>query len=466
MKFDSVLIAFIIGCIFSSYVFATKKMDLNTSIDLLLPKAISTSEEIKNEEIIREHQRDKPPQSSEFDDLDADCKLLILEQLDLIDLINVASINKVLSILAANVYKRKFAQKSVSFWEKFSITKKVHEDSRVGDERIIISDFNVAKLVLKHFGSHISTLAIESKNHQVKQIVSLANEFCENLTKFYLETSIENALENVKNPFERVVDVGFCGNFNKIGNSGLDLNAMFPKAHRWFLGNLKNIESNSLNVNIPFLDTLDLKFSKQFNHFDKEIVNLITKNAQMKHIRLSDIDTSFIDFVSKLLPNLEILEILMIRSIDFTNEIHFNNVKVFTGSINKEGDLGRITFERLEELSCNSDDFPCFDFIRENSNLRKLSLLPPGGISNEDLSLIGQTATNLREVSFSCDNYIEVNTILWVLEEFRFLKKLFLNVRNLSQIKVEEIQNKVNNKWNLSRGDGIETNEMYFLRNE
>lgn len=53
-------------------------------------------------------------------DMNVDCQLLILKELDFVSLINVAEVDEAYSALATNVFKRKFALKIIELRETSS----------------------------------------------------------------------------------------------------------------------------------------------------------------------------------------------------------------------------------------------------------------------------------------------------------------------------------------------------------
>lgn len=400
----------------------------------------------------------------EFSDLGVDCLFLILEKLDFFSLVTIASVNKAFSALAANVFLRKYANRIIVFQEPCKLNDKYSVVTY--NDSIFIYDFAVVLSVLRHFGSHIFDLEIQyklDKNNKLKRIIGLVNQHCENLSKFHLETYTSDAFEGVKKPFESITQIGLIGSLNKIGNDTFSLNEMFPKLRQLNLNVLELDDSDCINTHIPHLDSLNVRFSYQIGLNESQIANLILKNPQIRHLHLDYINSSFIDFVSKNLPNLEQLYIPEIISVDYNGRIHFKNVKTFRlGSTG--GRLIKVTFGKLEVFHCDVYNFPWLHFIRFNRNLKKLFLAPEIIVSNHELSMIAFAAPNLIEATLRFDDLLRADILMEFLDDSRHLNLLHFSLVHASKFSnlkwtIENIKNALSNEWTMKQ----KTGEMFLI---
>lgn len=151
--------------------------------------------------------------------MNVDCLLLILDKLDFRSLLNIAEMNEDLSVLSADVYRRKFSNRSIHIDELNSKCDgyKIY----VYDDHILIDNFNIAVSVLQHFGDQISALKINyksDKNNQLKQIVAIMNRYCINLIKLQFWSYSQGALDDVQMEFPSVEDLSLRGKFNQMGS--------------------------------------------------------------------------------------------------------------------------------------------------------------------------------------------------------------------------------------------------------
>lgn len=385
-----------------------------------------------------------------FENMNVDCQLLILENLDFHSLLNMAKLNEAISILSADVYRREFSNRIIHIDEPFLEYDK--PKINVYNDFILINDCNIALSVLQFFGPHILTLKISYKsdqNNQLKQIISFTNQYCSNLDNLQISSSNKYALENIQNEFPKVEDAKFGGKFINIESNTLKLNEMFPKLRRLSLKSVEISKNDSMNLHFPHLESLDIIF-KEFSN-QNAFKNLIIKNTQIKELSLDNINSSYTEFASNHLPNIESLNIQHIQALDHTGEIHFKNVKKINIGTIKGGPIENITFDQLEELECNPYYLTIWsNFIAQNRNITKLIFT--SGISDAELLLLTDTTSNLVEASFGCDFYVEVATFVQFLEKSNQLKRLNLWLYGLPEYEIEEIKTIVMENWNCEMG--------------
>ncbi|XP_055315906.1 uncharacterized protein LOC129575828 [Sitodiplosis mosellana] len=380
-------------------------------------------------------------------------KLTDLEQLDFCELLNAANTNEEFSLAAADVFKRKFANKPILMKQSINVS---NNEALVHDRYISISNHSIAVRVLEHFGSHILQLGIDNEFHEneLKQLIGLIDQKCSNLTLLGIESRNWNILDDVQRRFNTVEAIAFKGKYNKLGSKTLNLNEMFPNVHNLTLGDIELKDVDDSVTNIPNLRYLQLIFANP-NISDRDVFkNFIEKNPQIKELTLKNTNTSFVKFASEHLLNLDVLTLCPIKYVDYTGEIHFKNVKKFS-LIGLDGTdrFENITFDDLEEFHCDPHGFPIWlDFIKPHRNLKKLEIVKGSSISDNDLILLSERATNLIEASIPCDSYVKVETLVRLLEESKHLKKLRLNDYGFPQSagKLDALKARIEDKWTIT----------------
>ncbi|XP_055308109.1 uncharacterized protein LOC129572190 [Sitodiplosis mosellana] len=191
-----------------------------------------------------------------------------LEQMDFRGLVYAANISEEFSLAAADVFRRKFANRYIQ------IEQGDDYEVQVSDGSIIVYRYEETVLVLKHFGSHILDLRImfydeSDQESQLKQIITLLNQKCSNLTKLSIYSS-ENwdTLEDVQRIFYTVKDLAFFGRYNKLGSETLNLNEMFPNVRSLTLRYVELKDYDSVNITLPNLRIFRLEFMEISDRFE------------------------------------------------------------------------------------------------------------------------------------------------------------------------------------------------------
>lgn len=271
---------------------------------------------------------------------------MVLEELKLLDLINMGETNHEYSTLTADVFRRRFSKFNIALHESYMS----YQESFIPliDNRLIIYNYNVSLLLLEHFGTYITDLEISyyvDQQHKVKEFMSYASKYCDNLVHLNLLSRCDDALDGITKPFYNVINVTLDGRYKKMGNDLFNLSEMFPKMKHFSLAATEIGDHDSLNIAVPHVESFNVRFNSfmQTPRYN-EIKNFIMKNPQIRNLLLNAVNSSFIDFVSKNMPNLETLEIPKINEFDYEGDIHFKTVKKFTLGVLYQG--GNILFDQ------------------------------------------------------------------------------------------------------------------------
>lgn len=377
---------------------------------------------------------------------------MILDNLSIGDLTKVAAVNKVFSILAGDVFRRKLGKRFLHFYEGIPGSEKLYDENL---ETYTIYNNVLSLSVLEHFGSYIEKLIVDyptDRYGSAKCIVSLVNQNCNNLNYFKLISYKNSSLEDVKKPFSSVNEVNIIGLHYKMGNSNFTFNKMFP--------NLKKLrfdvflrEYDGFFEPMPNLKHLSPEFGVRTEGIYKKVMrNLILNNPQIESITYS-CNSSFLEFLSENLPKLKTIRIPKIYNIDHKN-IQFKSVKTFEIGEIYSSKFINISFEQLEYLEC--DQYFINDIIQNNGkNLSGLTLNTVNYFSNENSSFIAQEAPNLNEATFYYSKEPTVDSIVHFLNENKNLNKFNLVIgthykeAQFSDDKVEELKTRIVNKWTI-----------------
>lgn len=363
-------------------------------------------------------------------DLNVDCQLHILKELDFISLVNVAEVDEAYSALAADVFKRKFAHKIIELRE----TSSKNEVVELHDV-IKIEKFNMISKVFNHFGHFISKVKLiygRDQKYQSKLVFELVSHHSDNFIKFHIECYNEFLLQNVQKPFYNAENVSFAGEFYELGSESMKLNEMFPKMRQLSLGYLHVTDPTSIHLHFPYLEHLSVSFIRTKQPFtDTDIKCLINKNPQIQSLSIYHGSMEFFKFVSENMPNLNALY-LPWKFSDYLNDrdrpIHFKTVKKLSIKYTINRFPRNVTFDKLQEMEfiCNPD-FPdvWINFIEKNTHLTRLNITN-GEIYKIDLEKITSILPDLVEVSFICGLDIDIESIVKFLNLNTKLKKLNL----------------------------------------
>lgn len=168
---------------------------------------------------------DPPAQTTKIIDLNDDCLAKIFNDLDLVNLFNVALANEWLRPAAADVYKRKFGSKTVRLRIFPSRIHGLYEC-----DFIEISDLKLCLQFLRCFGSSICDLTLRYRWTGVwsRYIHEYVNKYCANsLVNITFEDKSYGPISHFDKPFVAVQSVTFCGT-SQLGNQLSSFAGWFP----------------------------------------------------------------------------------------------------------------------------------------------------------------------------------------------------------------------------------------------
>lgn len=372
-----------------------------------------------------------------FDDLNGDCIIHIIENLNLKDLISMAQVNSNIYYLAIDVFRRKFSKKRIVIYNYF-VEDEPKEDMpgfikealiRLGffkkrlidpvynvyDESIeILKDSRMSLDLLKLFGSFVKSLKLVIANAELSgpiKLIQCVNKHCsKSLIDLELEISGGNTFQYIKIPFLNLEHLSLRDFIPNIGKNDQQMNQHFPALRTLSVTPLRMI-GNYIICHLPNLEHLiiDMNYCDVIDEFLKN-------NSHVKSIELTQATSQSLQSVNAKLSNLVYLkvgEFDMMRE-----EIQFDNVKKF---IAKNACPKNITFPKLQELrvqfeSCRFEDW--IFFLKNHKQLNHFQLQCCD--KEEELTMV---LPNLAELSIlRFDAKFTKNSIFKAKKHNRFMK--------------------------------------------
>lgn len=431
-----------------------------------------------------------PKTQFKFMDLNLDCQMLIMEQVDIFSLISLFETNKHFHALAIDIFQRKFSKKTLKYVTSFGGVTEIDRSTpaslnsiftrRFGvlspdDSIITINHFETFLKALKYFGHMISALKFKMSQYdpnrnEMKEIIK--DHDWSTLIRLEIDSDDEQLFNYFTKPFANVEHLSLAGHFDRLNNSAFSLNELFPAIRSLSFGDIEVTNPNSIACEFQHLKDLQLIID---DHEDLERIpevefqNLIKKNAQIESMQIDHGDIQFLKFVSDELKNLEILTLLWYNEYypnGITN-VHFENVKKFT-IYNYSPNY--ITFRNLVELETNLD--PLYlpkwnEYVRANHNLQKLLWTGLYMRRDEFMNLVSENS-NLVEIYVVCQADVDYVAIVDMLNKCNKLEKLHLDFVNFTEFEEplyhlkEILRENLRGKWIIN--DGYFWNEFTIKR--
>lgn len=400
-------------------------------------------------------------------DLNVDCLLMIFDCLDVSNLLAIAETNEPFRLLATDVYKRKYSQKSVDITQH-----SYKEDIIEYSDSFNIEKFDQISKLFQFFGHLITKVEIHgirteiktglrhifdrTIEHGIKDILKLVNNRTVDLKELILSGREHDPFKYVDKPFSNVETLSlFEIKYNTLSGEHLKFNELFPNVRRLNVNTVYVNEINSLIVPFKQLEHLSINSYEII-----AIGELIKKNSQIRNFTFCHGSIDLMRILCNDLPNLEYLEINFVFPINLMyngNLIKFETVKHLKINSKLEAEHTvdfpkNIFFEQLEVLDLQlrvGAHFPdeWIEFIGRNVHLKKLKLDVWYMFDEHFTSLIGNLP-NLVEAFFVLDKRVTAETIITFLDANEILKKLEL--LSISKNIFQKLKIQIEHEWKLT----------------
>lgn len=425
--------------------------------------------------------------SEPFKDLNSDCKLLILEQLNFADLLSMVQVNRELAHLATGVFRQKYSNKQFIIehylpkksagggnkmgWSNFGklgsgfipkmLGKLAHlqeeddEEEEIEEEkdepthfessdRIEILNVEMSLKTLKYFGNMIQKLQLviaDTEFSQSKQIIQYVNRFCsESLVEFEFDVWRGQTLSHITSPFKNVEHVSFHGSMPQMAHA---LNETFPALRKLTFKSVRG-HTGHINNYFPYLEHISLSAN-----ILSSIDEFLAINSHIQSVYLAESPPNFLEKLNLLLPNLKNLTFAQLNI--FEGQIRFENVQTLTLE-DSYSSPRNLLCPNLQELVVNLrteryDDW--IHFLKNHPFLTKFHL-NSFDTTKEQFETITADLPNLVEMSISSWSSVDIdaNTIAEFLEHHSQLKRFHMD---LFVGKHKEIlRQKVDSQWTIT----------------
>lgn len=367
-----------------------------------------------------------------------------LEDLDLLQLLNVALTNETARKRANLVYYEKN-------WQKIIEITHVREEQQfsIYKSRIFI-DYGLAENFLKAFSESIDTItiaytSIPRDKHQ--EIGGFVNLYCfESLMKFRTINCPEGAFNKMEKPFVNVVSVTLNGVWREKTGNSLGLDELFPDMETLTLTSFDGFIANHQFSNLKYLFA-EIEPSSYFTQ-------IIKKNPQIINLSVQETSMEFLKAVSENQP-LRDLAFNVPKDLKSYSGPILNFYAVLMASIsdlNNNFKNGKLVFHQLRHLDLLvlgeiNDEW--IEFIGKNKLLLKLTTTS-GYFNNQSLLKLSNNLTTLFEGNINCGADIKVESVVEFIEKNKELFTITLNIPRGSVSFFENLKNKLENKMRVT----------------
>lgn len=411
-------------------------------------------------------------------DLNMDCQLAILEQLDFDTLRNVAQTNQHFAELATYIFKQLISS------TKFSIHGTRNTNTSLDASDLIARDLqhvwfenlssyfirfendsfhsrNLGAIlnVLKYFGDSIKKLAIftafvpDGGIH--KSVGQMINEHCsETLVELEVLHFYADVFKYFTKPFRAVESVAFGHVINVDERDYLPMSQLFPNLKRLVLILDQMLNSSYIVRHLPHLNYLMIKDKSYQSSVDGDaagLEKLIKLNPQIRNINFESVESPRVKFVSEHLPDLDSLSL---AGVDGGNQIHFRNVTKFV----MRGIPSFIRFDYLQEVHaiCLTECNRWIDFMQKHPMVEVLSVSVPE-LDAETFTIFTTHIPNVRVLTIKSQSeechWIKPENLINFLNKHNNLQRFSIFGLELTtnQSIFERLHEKLHMKWFIKR---------------
>lgn len=428
-----------------------------------------------------------------------DCLFLVLEQMDVVGLVNMAQVNERFYHLAKNVFKRMYSQHirigSLNNIPKLSIVSQfmdklfgsnaLHKNHKLaiytGPSWIQINgivefyDYKLTLNVLKYFGDVIKRFDFE-KNGMESCVIGIVynhlNKYCaSSLEHLSLGTIMDDWVKNLKGPFKNLKELSFDINHN-MATIRLPMSEKFPNLQRLTVKNwYQESKPIFLDGNLSHLDYLKIEYSAEIQTFN----DFLEQNPTIRHLEVVGFPKNYIKIINEFLPNLEILTIdgrAIDAQIGIVEPIHFEHLKVLHLLSNSPASMTQISFSCLEELMVyhTSDDVnQWIEFFAMNHTFTRFILHEDFDAEHLDRyiqMLIDALPRSVTEITIKSYSGLRAETIARIIQTRDNLIKLeYSTPRKLDAFQDEFRTATCRINWDITIPETLYTwNKLQFVR--
>lgn len=382
--------------------------------------------------------------------INMDCQIFILEQLDFESLINMATINKQFQYLVNSVFRRKYGQ------QLFEITHVLWyscpEKLIILDNEILI-DHEVLPRLLPVFGHLIKKLRIKYNlipTDQHTRVGMLVNKYCsETLLEFRLAACENGDFSSMVKPFKKVERLFISGILKNCGANSLSIDDLFPMMSYLSLYGISDVY-HIINRHYIHLTELSINFlSSTLTDDDMKI--LFNNNRQIRSLSVQHNSIDFLKIANEHLPHLEDFIFDVSKPSHRENfyqgpVIYFENVKKVSirgAEVNESPSIFK--FKQLFNLELEFHkrfEKEWIEFIVSNNDLNIL-IVKEGFFNDTEVLALSTKLPNLTEAVINFEVNVTQKTILQFLENKIKMESFVFRISKFYRINPEKIFNQL-----------------------
>lgn len=410
-----------------------------------------------------------------FMDLNADCQLMIFDQLVVYDLVSLVEADNRFFILTEKVAKQQLATNKLIFYHPFHDATPSSVSMEAFDDRIKMSHLPMISNLLRYFGHLIVHLEILNRKNlpifQAQRLYQLVNLHCsETLRQLYIRNHQDDLFGEFRKPFRRLEFISLDGRFDSMPNLSIPFSELFPLLCGL---NLESAIISQLNITgqtLPHLEYLSTENWGSINSMS--IKALIKNNQQIRRLNLRLAQAFLLPYIADELPFIERLAFECDSSntiihqwlYSIYSDLHFKHLKSFIVPGYPYLMPKSITFGELEELEINvpnQDRDKLFALIEKyKTTLKRLRLW----ICLDDVNLLQFTTSdfNLIEMAFKCGRESDIDRFIELIENTQRLQtfSLIFKQMGVSYLAFNALQRRFSHEWTITEDD----NEVHMER--
>lgn len=390
-------------------------------------------------------------------DLDMDSLYIIAEMLDFMDFLHLVQLDRKLSYVATETWRRKYNTISIVRADYIDKYYRRQFNEKPG-KRVELHNFSLIKDILKHFGCVLKRCSVAGHNIKPDRapIVSeYINRYASNSLEYLSMGPIrEDTLQKFTQPFNELKELSLdVYELKQIKTGNLSLSQMCPKLKKLTMFFDTDVDYSYFAEELPHMDDLYVAISDRARNQSHQIEEFLRLNSQIKTCYVQYAPHGFVEAVAKFLPNILNLTLLHVGN----DTAHFEYVTHFEMLTYDPIHVERITFSNVESLKLRYAQVnfnSWIEFFHNNQNISKLHMFL--WYDDNVVPLVELTAElpNLIEMKFDSSSPVSVDTIIQFIENheklmiFQFTIAKFelddfnmLRVRFENEWRIQEIEN-------------------------
>lgn len=221
--------------------------------------------------------------------LNADCMLAVVDQMDFPTLLTMAETSHFYSQLCAFSFRHRFSDRQIII-DNDPLFAKPTARLWIDDKSIYFDSVHMALKTLRIFGNVIRKLKLRLTNADTVKSIAIirqVDKYCaDSLIELTLDVSGSNALQHNSKPFKKVEHLSFEGRFPSMEQQTIPINQMFPALRSMYL-KIWSANDSYLTYHFPHLEYLHIDISTYQQDVDT-VMGLISENKQIRSIFLHD----------------------------------------------------------------------------------------------------------------------------------------------------------------------------------